>query len=122
MPIALEDLPKVIILEPGRGVRIEVRLEASACEIDAHLEKEGAGRSFVLMIAHPNGEVVQRVRVAGHAKVLFDPETPGEYVFLLTNPMSEPAIVRWEVRAVEADGPKGKRRGGPKREYDPAFR
>ncbi len=123
MPIAIEDLPKVIILEPGRGVRMDVRMDSPSCEIDLHMDKEGPGKSFVLMIGHKNGEVVQRVRVSGRAKVLFDPETPGEYVFLLTNPMAEPAVVHWEVRPMGTPGaPRTAKRPSSKREQDPAYR
>jgi hypothetical protein len=132
--IPLKDLPKAVILEPTKGVRMEVEMETSACEIDLHLEKEGPGRSFVFMIAHPNGEVVQRVRIAGHAKVLFDPESPGQYVFLLTNPMTEAAVVRCEFTAIPGPSTsstqsssrgKGDRGSKPRRapkDYDPAFR
>lgn len=120
MVIPIAELPKIIIIEPGRGVRMDVLLDTPSCELDLHLEKEGPGKSVILMIGHKNGEVVQRVRVAGRAKVLFDPETPGEYVFLLTNPMDEPAVVHWEVRGVGSG--RGPKRSTPRREYDPAFR
>lgn len=132
MTIALKDLPKVVILEPGKGVRMEVDMDSPACEVDLHLEKEGAGRSFIFMIAHPGGEVVQRVRVAGHAKVLFDPESPGEYVFLLTNPMTEAAVVRCEFTPVPSTSSSAPGKPGrpdrstkprrPTKDYDPAFR
>lgn len=126
MALKVEDLPKVVILEPNKGVRIEVDLQAPPLEIDLHLENEAPGRSFILMITVPSGEVVQRVRVAGHAKVLFEPEAPGEYNVLLTNPMNEPAVVRCEFKEVAKSGgaskagPKGRHR--PSKEYDPAFR
>ncbi|MDE1820356.1 MAG: hypothetical protein KGJ23_06735 [Euryarchaeota archaeon] len=121
MTIPLSDLPKVIILEPGRGVRMDVKMETSSCEIEVRLDKEGPGRSVVLMLGHKNGQVVQRVRVAGSSKVLFDPESPGEYVFLLTNPMSEAAVVHWEVRPLGTAGAASPKRPARK-EYDPAFR
>lgn len=130
MSIKVADLPKVVIIEPGKGVRMEVQLDTPSLEIDLHLENEAPGRSFVLMIGEPSGEIVQRVRVAGHAKVYFDPEAPGEYVVLLTNPMNEPAIVRCEFTPVPASSSAGPSRpsgrpGKPRRpskEYDPAFR
>lgn len=120
MPIDLEDLPKIIILEPGRGVRIDVRMSSPACEIEARIDEEGPGRSFILMLAHQDGQVVQRARIAGRTKVLFDPGSPGQYVFLLTNPMAEPLVVHWEVRAV--DPKEAPRRAKPGARYDPAYR
>lgn len=127
MSLTLQDLPKVVILEPNKGVRMEVDMDSPACEIDLKLEKEGAGKSFVFMIAHPGGEVVQRIRIAGHAKILFDPEAAGQYIFLLTNPMNEAAIVRCEFSPVPSSSPRkpSGRSTKPRRsskEYDPAFR
>lgn len=127
MTLSLKDLPKVVILEPNKGVRMEVDMESPACEIDLHLEKEGTGKSFIFMIAHKSGEVVQRIRIASHAKILFDPESPGEYVFLLTNPMNEAAIVRCDFSPVSSAA-SPKRPGNPPKprrstkDYDPAFR
>lgn len=123
MSIAIEELPKVIILEPGRGVRMEVKMSTPSCEIELGLDKEKPGRSVVLMIGQHDGEVLQRVRVSGKAKVLFDPEEPGEYDFLLTNPTNEVVVVHWDVRAIsqpKAPSPPAQRRRRP--EYDPAFR
>jgi hypothetical protein len=120
MTIAIEDLPKIIILEAGRGVRIDVKMDTPACEIEARIDQEAPGKSFVLMLAHKDGQVVQRVRVAGRTKVLFDPEAPGEYVFLLTNPMAEPLVVHWEVRPVGSEGTPKRVKPSPR--YDPAYR
>jgi hypothetical protein len=116
--VKLENLPKVIILEPGQGVRVDLRMDSPACEFEFRLAREAPGRSFILMIGHKNGEFVQRVRVAGHTKIYFNPETPGEYVVVLTNPMGEPAVVHCEARAVPAQPVVRPRYP----DYDPAFR
>jgi hypothetical protein len=112
MPIALAELPRYVVLEPGGGVRLEMRLEAEACEFDLSLENPRAGRSFVVMIGHRTGAIVQRVRLAGKARILFDPERPGDYTLVLTNPMSEPAVVRLRATALERRG--GAKKAGPR--------
>jgi hypothetical protein len=109
MPIALAELPRYVVLEPGGGIRLDLRLEATACEFDLALQNPRPGRSFVAMIGHRAGAIVQRVRLAGAARILFDPERPGEYTLVLTNPMAEPAVVR--VRAT----PLARRRSATKR-------
>jgi hypothetical protein len=100
LAIGLRDLPKFVVLEPGGGIRLDVHLDSSACEFDMALENERPGRSFIVMLGHRAGTIVQRVRLAGRAKILFDPETPGDYTLVLTNPMAEPAVVRLKARAV----------------------
>ncbi len=116
--VRLEELPRVVVLEPGKGVRMEIKLESPACEMEFRRAGEAPGRSFVLMVGHKNGEFVQRVRVAGHTKIYFDPEQPGEYVLVLTNPMPEPAVVHCEARGVPLT-PVHRVRDT---DYDPAFR
>ncbi|HTT25803.1 MAG TPA: hypothetical protein VLY85_02225 [Thermoplasmata archaeon] len=105
MSLAPADVPRFLVLEPGGGIRLDVRLDAPACEIDAALENPRVGRSFILMIGHPSGPFVQRVRLAGATKLLFEPGAPGVYVVLLTNPMAEPAVVRLKLRPVPMPGP-----------------
>jgi len=100
MPIAIHELPKFLVLEPGGGIRLDLHLDASACEFDVALQNEKPGRSFIVMIGHRAGTIVQRVRLAGRAKILFDPESPGDYTLVLTNPMPEPAVVRLKATAV----------------------
>jgi len=110
MPIALTELPRYVVLEPGGGVRLDMRLEATACEFDLALQNPRPGRSFVAMIGHRAGAIVQRVRLAGTARILFDPERPGDYTLVLTNPMPEPAVVRLRATALEGGKPGRKRR------------
>jgi hypothetical protein len=98
--VALRDLPKYLVLDPLATVRITMRLEAPACEIDVELDNPAPGRSFVLLIGHPGGPFVQRVRLAGKARIFFDPESEGEYLLLLVNPQREPLVVRLRGRDI----------------------
>jgi hypothetical protein len=98
MATALRDLPKFLVLSGVSTVRIEMRLEAPACEIDVELENPRAGRSFVLLIGHKEGPYVQRVRLSGRARIHFDPQAPGEYLLLLANPNREPLVLRLKAR------------------------
>jgi len=98
--VALPDLPKFLVLEPESTVRVEIRLAEPACEIDVELENPRPGRSFVLLIGHKEGPFVQRVRLAGKARVYFDPQSPGEYVLLVANPQKEPIVLRLRARDV----------------------
>jgi hypothetical protein len=100
MAIAISELPRYLVLEPGGGIRLDMHLEAAACEFDLALESPRPGRSFIVMIGHRSGAIVQRVRLAGKAKILFDPEGPGDYTLVLTNPMADPAVVRLKATAV----------------------
>jgi hypothetical protein len=116
--LALPDLPKFLVLDPLSTVRVEIRLAGPACEIDVELENPGTGRSFVLLIGHKDGPFVQRVRLAGKARVYFDPQAPGDYVLLVANPQQEPIVLRLKARDVgveEARGPKESVRVGAKR-------
>jgi len=97
---ALVDLPKFLVLNPVSTVRIQMRLESSACEIDVELDNPRPGRSFVLLIGQVGGPYVQRVRLAGRARIYFDPESPGAYELLLANPQREPLVVRMRGRDV----------------------
>ena len=105
MVTALRDLPKFLVLNPVSTVRIEMQLEAPACEIDVELDNPKAGRSFVLLIGQVGGPYVQRVRLAGRARIYFDPQSPGSYELLLANPQREPLILRLRGRDIEA-GPR----------------
>jgi len=114
--IALRDLPRYLVLDPTSTVRVEMRLHTPACEIDVELDNPKPGRSFVLLIGHKNGPYVQRVRLAGKARIYFDPQSPGEYVLLLANPQEEPIVLRLKARgvgpvvSVQAPGAKRPRR------------
>lgn len=83
-----------------------MRLEAPACEIDVELDNPKPGRSFVLLIGHPGGPYVQRVRLAGRARIFFDPQSPGAYELLLANPQKEPLVLRLRGRDVVAAVPR----------------
>ena len=98
MALALRDLPKFLVLDPVSTVRIDMQLEAPSCEIEVRLDNPRPGRSFVVLIGHPNGPYVQRVRLAGRAKIHFAPELPGEYRLLLANPDREPVVLRLKGR------------------------
>jgi hypothetical protein len=98
MATPLRDLPKFLVLEGVSTVRLEMRLESPACEIDVELENPRPGRSFVLLIGHKEGPYVQRVRLSGKARIHFDPQAPGEYLLLLANPNREPLVLRLKAR------------------------
>lgn len=98
MATALRDLPKFLVLSGVSTVRLEMRLETPACEIDVELENPRAGRSFVLLIGHKEGPYVQRVRLSGRARIHFDPQAPGDYLLLLANPNREPLVLRLKAR------------------------
>ena len=100
MAVALPDLPKYLVLEPLSTVRVEIRLAAPSCEIDVELDNPRPGRSFVLLIGHKEGPFVQRVRLAGKARIFFDPQTPGDYVLLVANPQKEPIVLRLKARDI----------------------
>ena len=102
MAVALRDLPKYMVVEPSSTLRLDMHLDCPACEIDISLDNPKPGRSFVLMIGHPGGPYVQRVRLAGKARVFFDPQSPGNYVLLLSNPDSTPIVLRMRARGVGA--------------------
>ncbi|MGD0257810.1 MAG: hypothetical protein ABSB90_08045 [Thermoplasmata archaeon] len=98
MATALRDLPKFLVLAGVSTVRLEMRLESPACEIDVELENPRPGRSFVLLIGHQEGPYVQRVRLSGRARIHFDPQAPGDYLLLLANPNREPLVLRLKAR------------------------
>jgi hypothetical protein len=111
---ALRDLPKYLVLNPVSTVRIEMQLEAPACEIDVELDNPKPGRSFVLLIGHTGGPYVQRVRLAGRARIYFDPQSPGSYELLLANPQREPLVLRLRGRDVLVSaGRRGTKRVRP---------
>ena len=112
--VARGTLPRFLVLEPTSVVRLEMELHHRACELDLELAQPGPGRSFVVMLGHHDGPFVQRARVARSAQLLFDPETPGRYVLVLSNPMSAPAVVRLAGREVGGSGrPRRPARLGP---------
>ena len=122
MAVALADLPRFLVLDPLSTVRVEMRLVSPACEIDVELDNPRPGRSFVLLIGHKSGPFVQRVRLAGKARIYFDPQAPGEYVLLVANPQKEPIVLRLKARDVGPMAtvePGARVRGRPKRKASP---
>ncbi len=117
MALALQDLPKYMVIEPSSTLRLDMRLDSPACEIDISLDNPKPGRSFVLMIGHPGGPYVQRVRLAGKARVFFDPQSPGNYVLLLSNPDRAPIVLRLRGRGIGA--PRVVKRPGRRRKTRP---
>jgi hypothetical protein len=108
MATALRDLPRYLVLNPVSTVRIEMQLEQPACEIDVELDNPKPGRSFVLLIGQPGGPYVQRVRLAGRARLYFDPEAPGAYELLLANPQHEPLVLRLRGHEIPDGSAKGR--------------
>jgi hypothetical protein len=102
----LSEIPKYIVLEPHGGVRLDIDLSLPACEIDAELDHPRRGVSFILMIGHRGGPFVQRARISGGARLLFDPEAPGTYVVLLVNPTGEPVVVHLGAEGVASSAAK----------------
>lgn len=102
--VTLSSLPRYVVIEPDSTLRVDIELEAPACEIDVALDSPAPGRSVVLMIGAPGGPYAQRVRLAGRARIYFDPEAPGKYTLLLANPDSQPTVLRL----------KGRGLGGPR--------
>ncbi len=117
MATALRDLPKYLVLDPVSTVRVQIQLEAPACEIDVELDNPKPGRSFVLLLGRVGGPYVQRVRLAGRARIFFDPESPGAYELLIANPQKEPLVLRLRGRDVGPTVPRArvKRARGPAR-------
>ena len=104
MAVPLPDLPRYLVLEPHSTIRMEMELTAPACEIDVELHNPRPGRSFILLIGHKGGPFVQRVRLAGKARIYFDPQSPGEYVLLVSNPQPDPIVLRLRARDISPDG------------------
>jgi len=95
---ALASLPKFLVIEPVSTVRLEMELDRPSCEIDVELQNPAAGRSFVVMIGHRGGPFVQRLRLSGRARIVFEPRSPGRYVLVLANPTKEPLVLRLKGR------------------------
>jgi len=115
-------LPRYLVLEPTSTVRIDLRMETPSCEIDVSLDNPRPGRSFVLLIGPQRGPFVQRVRLAGKAKIHFDPQRPGKYSLLLANPLSEPIVIRLKVRALPDTRPSARQSRSRSRAPDSARR
>ncbi len=115
MALALPELPKYLVLAPRSTIRLDMHLELPACEIDVSLNNPRPGRSFILLIGHKHGPFVQRVRLAGKARIYFDPESPGDYALLLSNPDREPVVLRMRARGVDSGRVVPSRVGGSRK-------
>jgi hypothetical protein len=91
--LTLAQLPRYLILEAESSVRLEVGLVRPACEIDIGLETPKPGRSFLLLIGPEGGPMVQRMRVTGRARILFEPRDSRPHVLMLANPLKEPLVL-----------------------------
>lgn len=114
MAVVLSRLPNFMVIEPTSTVRIDLRLETPSCEIDVALDNPRPGRSFVLLLGPRKGPFVQRVRLAGRARIHFDPRAPGNYAILLANPQPEPIVVRLKVKAIGRASARPRTRRVPK--------
>jgi hypothetical protein len=98
----IASLPKFLVIEPVATVRLEMELDRPSCEIDVELQNPAPGRSFVVMIGHSGGPFVQRLRLSGRARIVFEPKTPGRYVLVLANPLKDPLVLRLRGRQTAA--------------------
>jgi hypothetical protein len=103
--LPLDRLPRYLVLEPVSTVRFEVELGRPACEIDVELENPKPGRSFLLLIGPQGGPVIQRMRMTGRARVVFEPRDPRAHVLMLANPQQEPLVLRLRGRRMRRSRP-----------------
>jgi hypothetical protein len=97
--LSLARLPRYLVLEPVSTVRFEVNLARPVCEIDVELENPKPGRSFLLLIGPQGGPTIQRMRLNGRARILFEPSDDRAHVLMLANPQKEPLVLRLRGRA-----------------------
>jgi len=97
--LSLAELPRYVVLEPVSTVRFEVELMRPACEIDVALDAPAPGRSFLLLVGPQGGPVLQRIRLSGRARLMFEPRDARRHVLLLANPQKEPIVLRLRGRA-----------------------
>ncbi len=114
MVVSLNRLPRFLVLEPISSVRLELDLERPTAEIDVELENPRPGRSFLLLIGPRGSPPVQRMRLSGRARLLFEPKANGSHLLLLANPHKEPLVLRLRVRrlARRPGARLGRRRAG----------
>jgi hypothetical protein len=110
--VSLNRLPRYLVLEPISSVRLELDLERPTAEIDVELENPRPGRSFLLLIGPRGSPPVQRMRLSGRARLLFEPKASGSHLLLLANPHKEPLVLRLRVRRLaRKPGAHGSERG-----------
>jgi hypothetical protein len=96
--LPLERLPRYLVLEPSSTVRFELRLDDPPCEIDIELENPRPGRSFLLLAGPHGGPLVQRMRLTGRVRVLFESDEARPQVLMLANPQKDPLVLQLSVR------------------------
>ncbi len=96
----LSRLPRYLVLEPVSTVRLEVTLRRPSCEIDVELENPKPGRSFLLVLGPVGGPVLQRMRLTGRARIVFEPHGDRSHVLMLANPQKEPLVLRLKGRTL----------------------
>jgi hypothetical protein len=111
--LTLAQLPRYLILEPTSSVRLEVALVRPACEIDVGLESPKPGRSFLLLIGPEGGPMVQRMRLTGRARILFEPRDTHPHVLMLANPLKEPLVLSLRGHLSRGRGEGSSSRGRP---------
>jgi hypothetical protein len=113
--LSLAQLPRFLVLEPSSSVRLEVALVRPACEIDIGLDAPKPGRSFLLLIGPEGGPMVQRMRLTGRARILFEPRDQRPQVLMLANPLKEPIVLflQGHLSRGRSDGPSSRARGAP---------
>jgi hypothetical protein len=113
--LPLGRLPRYLVLDPVSTVRLEVALRRPSCEIDVELENPKPGRSFLLVIGPVGGPVLQRMRLSGRARIVFEPQDDRSHVLMLANPQKEPLVLRLRGKALRpaaASGVRKKKRAG----------
>jgi hypothetical protein len=96
--LPLEGLPRYLVLEPTSTVRFELRLGRPPGEVDIELENPRPGRSFLLLVGPQGGPLVQRMRLTGRVRVLFEPNDARPQILMLANPQKDPLVLQIRVR------------------------
>ncbi|HYA10976.1 MAG TPA: hypothetical protein VEH10_04840 [Thermoplasmata archaeon] len=122
MALTLGRLPRYLVLDPVSTVRLEVLLARPSCEIDVGLENPRPGRSFLLLVGPVGGPVIQRIRLTGKARLLFEPSDERSHVLMLANPQKEPLVLRLRGRTVSRGHPVPPRDNARSLESAPASR
>ena len=94
MALPLERLPRYLVLEPTSTVRFELRLDHPPCEVDIELENPRPGRSFLMLVGPHGGPLVQRMRLTGRVRVLFESDDAKPQVLMLANPQKDPLVLQ----------------------------
>ena len=99
MALPLDRLPRYLVLEPVSTVRFEVRPARRPCEIEVALENPAPGRCFLLLLGPEGGPLLQRMRLSGRARILFEPRDERPQVLMLANPQKEPVVLELHGRS-----------------------